>query len=557
MSAPTSQPAAPKRSGTIATMVRLRWSLTMAALHKSVWQVVGYVLAAVMAVGIFIGVAAAAISFVYATAPYDSGFIDGLHATMVIGGSIGILFTMLMQLLLIGESSTMSAQKFSLFGIPDRTLVAGLYAAAFTGIPAICALLSLFAWSYVYSPMGVAALLAGILSAILTVALAMCFSKAVLSLAGQITRTNSGKNALYLIAMVVLIVSAQLPSIIMNTSTGDDGYTYNMGALMRGTTIAGWLPFGWTFELPFDAYFGNFGALLTRVALTIAFCALCYACSVWCIARERLQGEPQQSTKSEKTIGMFARVPDNAAGAISARTWTFLRRDPRQAISFILPVLFIVIFQLESHGEPMVVWQCLLWMGIMLLIGESNGLAYDGRAYAMEQIAGVRGKDDRWGRTRVYLMIFVVYYLLSAALTFALTGDWRTESGILQGTVCSVVGFGVSLIALGCAEFYSTILLYPVPSIEKPFSSPQGRAMAQGFFPFAYMLSSVLLAASTWIAAIILAFTNWGLYWLLMPIALANGIGMLWLGVWLGGKMLDARGLKILQTLDDFASLQK
>lgn len=34
---------------------------------------------------------------------------------------------------------------------------------------------------------------------------------------------------------------------------------------------------------------------------------------------------------------------------------------------------------------------------------ESNGLAYDGRGFTMEVIAGVRGRTDRIGRVRVYV----------------------------------------------------------------------------------------------------------------------------------------------------------
>nr|APO33266.1 Unknown Function [uncultured bacterium] len=38
---------------------------------------------------------------------------------------------------------------------------------------------------------------------------------------------------------------------------------------------------------------------------------------------------------------------------------------------------------------------------------------------------------------------------------------------------------------------------------------------------------------------------------------MANGIGILALGTWLGGKLMDARMLSIVATLDSFASLQK
>lgn len=104
---------------------------------------------------------------------------------------------------------------------------------------------------------------------------------------------------------------------------------------------------------------------------------------------------------------------------------------------------------------------------------------------------------DRWGRTRVYLAYLAIFYVLCALLTYALTGDWRTPAGVMRGITCTVVGFGVVLISLGSAEFFSTFLMYPVPSIRKPFSSPQGRAMAQGLFPFAFMLATCVMALPT------------------------------------------------------------
>lgn len=105
----------------------------------------------------------------------------------------------------------------------------------------------------------------------------------------------------------------------------------------------------------------------------------------------------------------------------------------------------------------------------------------------------------------------------------------------------------------------SCVFMYPVPSMDKPFSSPQGRAMAQGFFPFIYMLGSLLLVLPTGIAAVALALTGvWDTaYWLLIPIALVNGAAALAIGSWLGGKLMDARMLSIVKTLDSFASLQK
>ena len=184
-------------------------------------------------------------------------------------------------------------------------------------------------------------------------------------------------------------------------------------------------------------------------------------------------------------------------------------------------------------------------------IVESNGLAYDGRGFTMEVIAGVRGWADRLGRVRVYVGIMVVYmallYVGCVVIVGVTAGRWAQPDDLIIGLFFLAVGLGVGFSGLGVAEITSCVLMYPVASMDKPFSSPQGRAMAQGFFPFVYMLGSMLLMLPTGIAG-----------WLvIIPVALANGIGVLALGTWLGGKLLEARILSIVSTLDSFASLQK
>lgn len=192
-------------------------------------------------------------------------------------------------------------------------------------------------------------------------------------------------------------------------------------------------------------------------------------------------------------------------------------------------------------------------------IVESNGLAYDGRGFTMEVIAGVRGWADRLGRVRVYVGIMVIYmallYVGCIVIVGVTAGRWAQPDDLIIG----FVGLGVGFSSLGVAEITSCVLMYPVASMDKPFSSPQGRAMAQGFFPFVYMLGSILLMLPTGIAAIVLLVIHAGIVgWLvIIPVALANGIGVLALGTWLGGKLLEARILSIVSTLDSFASLQK
>ena len=62
----------------------------------------------------------------------------------------------------------------------------------------------------------------------------------------------------------------------------------------------------------------------------------------------------------------------------------------------------------------------------------------------------------------------------------------------------------------------------------------------------------------TILVAIVLVVADMGGWlWVMAPIGLANGVAAMVIGSWLGGKLLDARAIRVVQTLDSFASLQR
>lgn len=556
---------------TAITMIRLRWALTWAALRKSVWQTVAYVISLVFVVttvfsaGVFawnVGGAFHDVTPAEWVGPlYDA---DGLiRALVVLIGSFAVVLVALVQLMMLGEGSTMSSRKFALYGIGDLRLQFGLLASGLSGLPAIAGVLCLGLWALAYRPMGAAAVAGAVVAAPLAVIVMMSFSKMVIALASTLVLSKRGKSAFYIVSVITFVVLCQLPSLLLN-NTGDEAMGGDLGVdvviaqVGPAATVLGWTPFGAAFQLPFDAMVGAWGLVAARVAILAAAAVACFLVCTWCLKRERLTAGATGPAVKTKGIGAFGWMPDSPSGAVSARLLTYLKRDPRQSITFIMPVFFVVIFAFQSHGISLVIWQALIWSGWILSIVESNGLAYDGRGLTMEVIAGVRGRTDRMGRVRVYTAIIVGYLLVLAVGIAIYTGDWARPADLVAGLICTAVGLAVGLGGLGLAEIVSCVLMYPVPSMDKPFSSPQGRAMAQGFFPFVYMLGSVLALLPTGIVALVLLLAGaWAFNWVLIPVALANGVIMLAAGTWLGGKLMDARMLSIVRTLDSFASLQK
>lgn len=557
---------------TARTLIQLRWALTWAILRKSTLQTIGYIIASLMALVAMVGTAAFAFQVggeFHTAIPADLlGRVYGsdgvIRSLVVTGGTFLTLFIAMIQLMLIGEGSTMSSRRFALYGIEDRRLQFGLLASGLSGLPAITGVVCMLAWAMAYRPMGAAAVVTELVAAPLIIVTMMSIAKLIISLSTTLVTSKRGKSVFYMVTVLVFVTICQIPSILLNNGFDpgnglDPGINLDLRQLAPFAAAAAWTPLGAGFQLPFDAMAGDWLPLAARVAILAATWAVCFLGCTWCLKRERLTLGAGGPAVRIKGVGAFRSMPDSVSGAVSARLITYLRRDPRLAMMFAMPAFFAVIFGLQSHGINAMVWQSLIWGGWMFSIVESNGLSYDGRGFTMQAISGVRGLDDRIGRVRVYAGIIVVYLAVLAVAIGLYTGDWFTPSGALTGLVFLALGYDAAFCSLGLAEVVSCVFMYPVPSMDKPFSSPQGRAMAQGFFPFIYMLGSLLLVLPTGIAAAALALTGvWdAAYWLLIPIALVNGAAALAIGSWLGGKLMDARMLSIVKTLDSFASLQK
>lgn len=557
---------------TALTIVRLRWALTWAALRKSVWQTIGYIFTLLIAICAVISFGVLAVFL--GGGPVEAGLGSGPAAAqffasatrigVVLAVSFGVILVLVVQLMMGGESSTLSLNKFALYGIPDRKLQGGLLAAGLTGTPAIATLVGFLLWALAYRWMGPAPVIAALVAAPLAVVTFISLCKLILALSTTLVKSTRGRNAFYVIVIVAFVLLAQVPNLILNTgTTGDrdfaDVFTGLMASADRAADVLAFTPLAAAAQLPFDAAAGAWGWFALRVAILAVTWVVCFMGSTWCLRHERLTVGASTAASRIKGIGAFAHVPDSPSGAISARFLSYLKRDPRQSIGVVFPLVFVVLFAIQSHGISAVVWQSLVWIPLFMVMVEGNALAYDGGGFTMQILAGTPGKADRLGRVRVMGLYSVAYLVILAIGIFAFTGDWRTASGLGLGLTMLMLGIGMTGAALGLAEIVNGVLMYPVASIDKPFSTPQGRMAAQGLFPFVHMFGSFLVLLPTGLVALIVGLTAGldVLVWVVGPVALLNGAVALAVGVIVGGRILDIRATKIVATLDSFASLQK
>ena len=145
------------------TLVRLRWTLTLATLRKSAWQTVAYVFSSVLAAGTIIGTGVLA-WFIGILPPFTvnaDGFplnILGpggiVNIVVVLVGATMTIFIGFIQLMMLGEGSTMNPRKFAIYGIADRNLQFGLLLSGLSGIPSLTGVASLMLWTLAYRHMG-------------------------------------------------------------------------------------------------------------------------------------------------------------------------------------------------------------------------------------------------------------------------------------------------------------------------------------------------------------------------------------------------------------------
>ena len=564
-------------SDVLATFVRLRWALTWATMRRSVWQTIGYALGLCCGVGLVFGAVAAAIGvgLLPAWAVIDPADPTGsvpyliMRSGVILGGGCVVVFAALIQLLLIGEGSTLTEQRFETYGIEDRSLQTGLIAAALSGAPSLFALAALLCWAFAYRWVSPGMVLMGVVCAPVAVLTAVMISRALIALATTLVATRRGRNLFYLILLIVFILACQTPNLLMGSGAvlenGAPGMRhFSTTAFSRMTDVLAWTPFAAPFALPFDLAEGAWAALAAHAAIIVLTWLCCFGLMLWCMGRRRLTAGADASGTVRGGLGDFARMPDSPSGAVSARLFAYLKRDPRQAPLLVIPAVMVAVFAIQWYGAGLpsiMVWQSLVWMGLLMMITEGNGLAYDGGGLTMFVLSGARGLADRIGRIRVFAVYAVAYLLALAFVVFALTGDWRTGQGRALGAACTLVGVGTAFAALGLAEIVSCVLPYPAPSIERPFSSPQGRMAAQGLFPLAHMLGTLLAMLPTGIAAIVMllsgAFSASLAPYALGCIGLFDGTAALAFGTWLGGRLLDARAVALVRTIDEFASLQR
>ena len=540
---------------TASTIIAMRWSITWGTIKHSSWQMVGAIISLLMAIGICLAswqVALTLGGWLPSASPGDRQRMGTILVLFLVGLTLGVV---LIQLAFLGQGSILNSSRFVLYGIPDSQLQVGLYLAGLTGPTGLTGLVCFLSLTAIYARMGVGAAIVALIAALLAIMVMLALSRAVLDLVGTLVVSKRTRSGLYLLVTMVIMLLCMLPSLL--DSGIMDGMAVDTDSLKHLADILAWTPLGAAVRLPEDFLSGSWWALVGRLCMELATLALCFLIGTLCLRHDRLYaGASAERSSAPKGLGLLGRSRD-AVDAMTARLLIYLRQDPRKLVSYPLLLVVVILYAVIFRQMPMMLWLGPVVGAWVLEVPEGNALAYDGLALRMEIAAGVKGREDRLSRVRSHLSVAMPCILLLGLVTLALSGAMKGGQDMVISLDMLAVTIGLLLSGLGVAQVFSALLIYPVPSMDQPFTSPQGRAVAQGFLPLLQLLASLVIMLPTFLVAL-LAMTTVGILplWLPMPVALANGLIVLAVGVAIGSRIFDRRQSAILLTLDRYASLQ-
>ncbi|QIM18766.1 transporter [Leucobacter coleopterorum] len=509
----------------IRVLVALRFVVVWNTLKRHPWQLVGAILGALYGLGILMVAVVGLVGLAFAPA-------DLTRTVLVLVGSAIVIVWMVGPILFSGMDRTLDPARFATLPITPSVQVAGIAAASLFGIPGIVTLLvsALTAVAWFKAPIAaVAAILLAPVAA-LTCVLGCQLVTTVVSRAATSRRFREVIGGL-LILLLVLI-----GPIMMVVGSGISSLAESLPAIAE---VFSWSPFGAVWAVPADLAVAHWIpavvklviAIATALLLAIAWRTLYFASLGTVVSGSRSRG----STGA----GWFGRFPGTPRGAIAARALTYWLRDPRYLQSlivvFVMPIVFGV---LASNTELAILLPgSTVLVATFLSLGTFTDISYDGTAFSLHLLRGVRGIDDRAGRIWANAIVAVPILLVVAISTTAIAGRFD-QLPTLLGLTASVTlgGFGV-------ASVCSALLVMPVAqSGENPFVSKPGAAMLSmlGMAGSYGALALISLPAIGFAIAAGITDEPW-LAWTTLGVGLFVGSVACLLGVRLGAAIFDRR----------------
>ncbi|MFC4245114.1 hypothetical protein ACFOYW_17235 [Gryllotalpicola reticulitermitis] len=453
--------------------LRLKLALLGGAFRRSVWQVIGLVLASLYGLGMTVALTGGLIAARFAP---DTVLVRDV--VIVAGAAVTTGFLLLP--LIFGVDDTLDPRKFALFGIPSSRLAVGLAVGSLVSVPAIvlmvCALATVITWAY-----GFWIAVLALISAAVAVATCTLAGRVATAVAAFLLDTRRARELSGVIGVVLIVLISPLVLSLANVDWGAEG----LSVVGTFADVVRWSPVGAAWAVPADVAVGHGGAAALELLIALATFAALWLAWRALVAHMLVTPGRAGDVKLYAGLGWFSAMPATRWGAVAARSLSYWSRDARYWVSLIMiPILPIVVLGALGvvHAIP-APYPALLPLPIMaLFLGWSahNDVAYDGTAVWLHVVAGATGLADRVGRMVPVLFLGVPLVVIGTAVSVYFYGDLRAALPLVGISTCEL------FVGLGLSSVTSTLFPYPVPKPgDSPFAQPQSvgaiAALVQGF----------------------------------------------------------------------------
>ena len=552
-------------------LVSLKWKYVQASFRRSVWAVIGLVIAAVYAVLALLGLAVG-----YLAAAFEAPETGPLIA--LLAGSVLAIGWAIVPIFFSGLDGTLDESRFVLFPIEPATLQKGQFLGGFVGIPGVASALAVLLGLIAYGSQPLL-LIVYLVCAVLGLANLMVWARLANRLGIMLSANPRVANVLMIVAVVLMM---SLGFIFGGTATY---LSRHWDALLPFLPWLGVTPFGSAYAVPYWLAAGNVPAALGCLVLTLGYLAGGWWLWGKNLARSmaNVGGSAHHASAAEVAagdLGLFARFPATPRGAVAARTLHSLLKDNRLQM---LTVTTVMMYLLLAVGFPLFMSATggsingkigfgpnpeqatqVVNSGVMQLFGfwiyfctVFTGyymcylVSYDNTAFSLHVLSPLRGIDDRIGRLWGYSILVAPIVVLMVLVASAVNGHLELFPIVLMHQL------GVFAAAAGMGCVLDTFITPPVaPPGANPFKNPKNNeGMGKQLLLMLSMAVVMLSALPGGISVIVYVFLTQNLLTLVIGgvLQLMIGAGLLVGGVVWGGRRFDRMSPRMLERVARFS----
>lgn len=514
----------------VSHLIRLRYRLTWNGLRRSVGATIGAIFSVLGY--LYLIVLAYLLAIVVALAPVEELSYANRGGVLVLAAAVVLVIWIVGPIVSSASNPFTNAKNFLPFAIPNKQFVAGVVLGGVVAPTGIGTFVLLFTGAVLWG-WRPAAILAGVIAAVLGTLLCVTAMQVFVGLMTNVISKRAVRDALQLIVLVPLMLGG---FVLFGAIETIQQFVDIL------PTVATWVAFtpGGFLALPWFVAQGQWGlAGLHLVVMVVYLAALVRAYGTVINRTTRTAGTAGEQQREQAGLGLIGRAK-TPRQAIWARALLYWLKDPRYSASLVIVGIFILFGVLETTVLDIDFLSSFVkilpaLIAYLLAFSISADLSYDSTGFSLHITSGVRGLDDRVGRVLALLTWALPLVVVVTILMTIGTGVPHQLAAWLG------LSIGVLLVGTGLSAVLSARYIYPVPPPGTSLmASPEGGLGRTMLVQTVGMTAQIALSTPVIVLAIIAILTDsqfWGIATLLVGVL--YGLGILWAGVRLGAKWYE------------------